>query len=72
MTETMKRQDPLYKWAESELNRVEAIERKEELKRDEWKRELELIERLYNAPTMGLDGKIIGGKSLSEGEAEKP
>ncbi|GAH43143.1 unnamed protein product, partial [marine sediment metagenome] len=59
-------------WAEAELKRIEAIELKEESKMDEWKRELDRMERLYNAPTMGLDGKIIGGKSLSERERAKP
>ena len=63
---------PFMKWAESELRRIEEIEKWEVKKKLIEERERIRIERYFNAPSMGLDGKIIGRKSLSEREAEKP
>ena len=68
----MQSDDPLIAWAKSELRRLDAEERFEASKKAYEERELKRMERYLNAPSMGLDGKMIGGKSLSEGEKNKP
>jgi hypothetical protein len=51
--------DPLVDWAKSELKRLELEEKREESRKAYEDRERIKRERYYNAPIMGLDGKII-------------
>jgi hypothetical protein len=52
-------ENPLVKWAESELKRLEREEKREESRRAYDERERTKRDRYLNAPIMGLDGKII-------------
>ena len=65
-------EDPIYQWAESELRRIEEDEKWEVKKKLIEERERIRIERYLNAPIMGLDGKIVGGKSLSDRKTGEP
>lgn len=59
------REDAFDRWAKSELERLDREEQREKRKKEiETENELR-AERYFNAPTMSIDGKIIGGKSLS-------
>lgn len=62
---------PFDVWAKAELRRLEEEERREKSKKIYEERERIKMERYLNAPIMGLDGKIVGGKSLSKGEKDK-
>lgn len=59
-------EDDFDRWVKSELKRLEAEERREESRKAYEERERIKMERYLNAPSMDLDGNIVGGKSLSD------
>ncbi len=64
------REDSLTQWARSELERLDRMEQRETRGREiEAEKDLR-AERYFNAPTMDIDGNLIGGKSLSERETQ--
>lgn len=58
-------EDEFTRWARSELGRLEREENREKRRKELEAQKEERAERYFNAPSMNIDGNIIGGKSIS-------
>ena len=65
-------EDPLKRWAKSELERLDREERREKSRIADQERALIIRERYINAPVINLEGKVIVRNTLSKGEKNKP
>ncbi len=64
------RNDALDRWARSELERLDRMEKREKRDKESEERKTLRLESLINAPSMDINGDLIGGKSLSERETQ--
>jgi glutaredoxin len=61
-------EDEFTRWARSELERLDCEEKREKRRKNLEAQKMIMAERYFNAPTLNINGNIIGGKSISTRE----